>query len=166
MLTPNCLVIGRAVNKVPDDTVLGEMLKGSKRYQLIQQATAEFWRRWASEVTPEAIVRQKWHESNRNLTEGDIVLVHDSSPIKGKYVIAMVDSVKSSRDGRVRSVVVKYRIPNQKDLPGHYSGGTLVKLTRSVQRLSLLLSKEEQCYKLDVGDGIVKQDLEDSIYEG
>ena len=51
VLTPNSLLIGRSLNKVPDDSQLAVHLKKSDRYSLIQQITSEFWKRWAEEVT-------------------------------------------------------------------------------------------------------------------
>ena len=161
ILTPNCLLMGRSSNAVPDDSNLGEHLKKADRYKLIEQVTCDFWRRWTSEITPQYAVRQKWHESGRNLTVGDEVLVHDSSPIKGQYRMAIVETVKKSLDGKVRSCEVSYRIPYSKDDTHKYSGGKQVKISRSVQRLTLLLPVEEQLVKLDVNDGLVKENVKD-----
>ena len=156
VLTPNCLLMGRAINRVPDDAKLVQNLKHSERYALIQQATTDFWKRWAVEVTPESVIRQKWHEDGRNLAIGDVVLVHDSSPIKGKYTLAIVQDVRLSRDNRVRSCTVGYRVPNPKDKVREYTGGKWIKLSRSVQKLSLLLPVEEQVIKLEVKDNVLK----------
>ena len=157
ILTPNCLIIGRSTSSIPDDTNLAGHLKKSERYELIQQVTKDFWSRWVAEVTPEAVIRQKWHESRRNLQPGDVVLIHDKTPLKGKYLLAVVDSVNMSRDGLVRSCSVKYRIPKQSDSVSEYSGGRLITLTRSVQRLTLLLPVEEQQKPVEVEDNIVKE---------
>ena len=155
VLTPNCLIMGRSLNKVPDDSNLASHLKKSDRYQIIQQVTTDFWKRWTEEVTPESVIRQRWHETGRSLQVGDIVLIHESSPIKGRYTLGIVESVKVSQDGLVRSCVVGYRIPSSRDSIGKYSGGKKVTVTRSVQRLSLLLPIEEQSEKLIVnGDQI------------
>ena len=156
VLTPNCLLMGRALNKVPDDEDIIREMKKIDRYELIQQVARDFWARWVTEVTPLHVVRQKWHQTQRNLAKGDIVLVHANSPIKGKYTVAKVDSVNVSDDGKVRSCSVVYRIPNNKDSIADYTGGKLIKLTRSVQRLTLLLSKEEQEENMEVVDGVVK----------
>ena len=43
VLTPNCLLMGKAMNKVPDDSKLEQHLKKSDRYRLIQQVTNNFW---------------------------------------------------------------------------------------------------------------------------
>ena len=67
-----------------------------------------------------------------------------------------MEFVKISRDGLVRSCVVSYRIPSSRDLWNKYSGGRKVSVTRSVQRLSLLLPVEEQNVKLEiVGDQVL-----------
>ena len=71
--------------------------------------------------------------------------------------MAIVETVKKSLDGKVRSCEVSYRIPYAKDATCEYSGGKQIKISRSVQRLTLLLPVEEQLVKLDVDDGIVKE---------
>ena len=161
ILTPNCLLIGRSLNSVPDDTNLGSHLRISDRYQLIQQVTNDFWVRWTQEVTPAAVVRQKWHETGRNLQVGDIVLIHDKSEIKGKYLLGKVEEARMGSDGLVRSCQVGYTVPNAKDSLGTYSGGRKLSVSRSVQRLTLLLPIEEQPGTLIVeGDKVVKQSSE------
>ena len=123
----------------------------------------DFWTRWTEEVTPESIVRQHWHETGRNLSVGDVVLIHEKSPVKGTYKLGLVESVKVSHDGLVRSCVVGYR-NSRRDLMDNSSGGRKVSVTRSVQRLSLLLPVEEQNVKLEiVGDQVLcVVDIEDS----
>ena len=80
------------------------------------------------------------------------MLVHDSSALKGQYKMAKVDEIKTSSDGRVRSCQVSYRIPYSKDDNHKYSGGKVIKLSRSVQRLTLLLPVEEQTENLVICD--------------
>ena len=158
LLTPNSLLIGRSLNAVPDDVQLASHLKKSERYQIIQTVTEEFWKRWAEQVTPEAIIRQKWHEQGRNMREGDIVLIHDKGPIKGKYLLGRIDAVDKSRDDLVRSVKVSYVVPNAKDKSKEYTGGRRITVSRSIQRLTLLLPIESQDTPLQVEDGkIMKQ---------
>ena len=79
---------------------------------------------------------------------GDIALIHEKSPIKGKYNSGIVKSVKVSRDGLIRSCAVGYRACG--DSSAKYSSGKKVTVTRSVQSLSLLLPVEEQNCRLDV----------------
>jgi hypothetical protein len=70
---------------------------------MVQHVTSYFWSKWAEEVTPMTTVRNKWHETGRNLQIGDIVLVHDKSPIKAKYLLTKVESVGTGKDSLVRS---------------------------------------------------------------
>ena len=67
VLTPNCLLMGRTTNAIPDNTGLADKMKKNDRYLLIQQVTLDFWSRRTAEVTPMKVVRQKWHKSRRNL---------------------------------------------------------------------------------------------------
>ena len=160
VLTPNCLLMGRSLNAVPDDTELAGHMKKSDRYQLISQVTSEFWERWSQEVTPEAVIRQRWHETGRNLRVGDLVLLHEKSELKGKYVLGIVEETRMSKDGLVRSCIVGYTIPYNRDPIGRYSGGRRVTVSRSIQRLTLLLPVEEQSSKLVVKDNVVREDVQ------
>ena len=97
-----------------------------------------------------SIIRAKWPETGRNLKTGDVVLIHLKTPIKGKYTMAIVESVETSKDGLVRSCDVGYRIPKSTDPVDTYTGGKWISLTRSVQRLTLILPVEEQTNPLTV----------------
>ena len=81
--------------------------------------------------------------------------MHDENAIKGNYKLAIVQSVKVSSDGLVRSCNVQYRIPSVKDAKNEYSGGKLITLSRSVQRLSLILAVEELSENVVVKDGFI-----------
>ena len=78
------------------------------------------------------------------------MLIHDSSELKGKYRLGIVEATNVGNDGRVRSCSVGYTLPRVKDPLGYYTGGRRILVTRSVQRLSLLLPVEEQSEKLEV----------------
>ena len=108
-------------------------------------------------MTPEHVIRQKWHETGWNLRVGDIVLIHDKSEIKGKYKMGIVEAVKTGEDGQVRSGTVGYMVPRSKDQFGQYSGGKRIQVSRSIQRLTLLLPIEEQNYPLEVVENTIKK---------
>ena len=165
VITPNSLLLGRSLNSVPDDAELAAHLKKSDRYELVQHITSEFWKQWVKQVVPEKVIRQKWHDTGRNLKVGDIVLVHGDSPLKGKYLLGIVSEVKEGSDKLVRSCSVTYTVPSQKDPYNLYSGGKKVTVSRSVQRLSLLLPIEEQsCHIRVKGNKLVKIDIADRSY--
>ena len=54
------------------------------------------------EVTPGLLLRRTWHETGHNLK-----LVHDKMPLKGKYLLAIVEAVSNGKDGLVRSCKVE-----------------------------------------------------------
>ena len=110
ILTPNCLLLGRATNKPAQDDDNEDFGKKSERLQLVADVTQHFWKRWAAEVTPIEVVRQRWHETGRNLRVGDLVLVHEASKVKNKYILARVEMVKESKDGLVLSCSVGYSV--------------------------------------------------------
>ena len=118
VLTPNCLIMGRSTNAAVDDSGLSFNLKPSDRFHLVQQVTADFWVRWASEVTPQYVLRQKWHNTGLDLQIRDVVLIHDASELKGKYRLGLVEAVNVGKDGRVRSCSVGYTLPRSKDKVG------------------------------------------------
>ena len=72
-------------------------------------------------------------------------MICESSPIKAKYKLAVVETVHTSDDGCVRSATVRYVVVN-----GERS--TNIRVDRSVQRLVLILPVEEQDNVLEVKD--------------
>ena len=110
VLTPNHLLLGRSKNILPDDTPVLNGLCASSRYRLVSHVTLKFWERWSLEATPGLITRQKWHCGARNMQVGDVVMVCDSSKIKAKYKLAMVEEFAVGSDGCVRSGVLKYTL--------------------------------------------------------
>lgn len=89
---------------------------------------------------PTLTIRQKWHTARRNLQEGDIVLVQDSDLIRGNWKLAQVEKVKSGSDGKVRDVILRYKISKSDSM----CEGKDRLINRSVHRLVLLLPIEEQ----------------------
>ena len=158
VLTPNSLLMGRSSNVVPDDAEFASYLKHSQKYELIQQVTSEFWTQWVQQVTPEKVIRQKWHSSGRNLKIGDIVLIHEKTQLKGSYVLGVVSQVKENENQLVRSCSVTYTVPNPRDPSNLYTGGRKVTVSRSIQRLSLLLPVEEQIRPLTVKDNVIVEE--------
>ena len=158
VITPNTLLLGRSSIVPPDDTELGEDMPYRDRYKVITQVTEAFWSKWAVEVTPKLVDRKKWHSgSQRELKLGDLVLVADKTAVKAKYRLAIVSAVNTSTDGVIRSAELTYHLPGPGKVElgddGKYkwSGGRRGKLkgraitiTRSVQRLALILGVEEQ----------------------
>ena len=110
LITPNQLLLGRSLNLLPDDADLAEQLPMKSRYRMVQHVTTSFWQRWANEVTPGLVHRQKWHRKGRNLQVNDVVMICEPTKVKAKYRLAIVEEVKTSGDGCVRSATVRYSL--------------------------------------------------------
>ena len=148
LITPNQLLIGRSINVLPDNTEVVENMPMSARFRLVHHVATQFWQRWSTEVSPGLVVRQKWHSVSRNLQVGDLVHICEASKLKAKYKLGVVDSVTVSRDNIVRSVVVRY-VLLQKSSRGDFTT-RIIRVSRSVQRLILILPVEEQHSSLTV----------------
>ena len=108
------------------------------RYRLVNHVTSNFWSRWVSEVSPGLVHRQVWHKKGRNLQIGDVVLISEATSIKSKYRLGVVEVVKLSKDGNVRSATIKYVLVSDGNKV------RVVRVQRSIQRLSLILPVDEQ----------------------
>ena len=118
------------------------------RYRLVHHVTSIFWKNWSSEVSPGLVHRPKWHKKGRNLRVRDLVMICEPTKIKAKYRLGVVDDVKTSNDGCVRSATIRY-VCIQKNPRGEDKVQT-IRVRRSVQRLSLILPVEEQSTNLEV----------------
>ena len=146
VLTPNQLLLGRSVNVLPDDAELVDNLPMKARYRIVNHVTTSFWKQWASTMSPVLVNRPTWHTKGRNLCVNDVVLICQSTAIKGKYRLAVVEEVKVSDDGCVRSVLLRYAIIAKDAKP------RIVHVRRSVQRLVLILPVEEQSSPVEVNE--------------
>ena len=162
IITPNNLIHGRSGNFVPDDAEIAAGLPMAARYRLVHHVTNAFWKKWADVVSPSLVVRQKWHQVSRNVHVGDLVMIGESSPIKAKYKLGVVDAVHPSEDGVVRSATVRYVL-----LQKNNAGRDVVKnitVKRSVQRLALILPVEEQVTPLEVTDNELFSSVKAGVY--
>ena len=101
-------------------------------------------------MTPGLVVRQKWHERTRNLIPGDLVMICDNTKVKAKYRLGVIQSVKKSTDGVIRTATVRYSIVERGGTLGDCGVVTSVRVKRSVQRLSMIMPVEEQESTLSV----------------
>ena len=78
----------------------------SRRWRRVQYLASQFWQRWRQEYIQTLTTRNKWKLPRRSLEQGDIVLIKDSTSARNLWPIGKVKSVKTSRDGIVRSVTL------------------------------------------------------------
>jgi hypothetical protein len=87
--------------------------KLTQRFENVQRAQQEFWKRWIEEVFPERLKQSKWKQDKRDLKIGDIVLRKDETAAGQTYKYAKVTRVHTSADGKVRAADVEYKLPGE-----------------------------------------------------
>ena len=127
-LSPNDLLLGRASPDVPQ-MPMEPNVTGCRRFNFTQSIKSAFWKKWSRDVFPNLVAQPKWHTAQRNLQEGDVVLVQDNNMLRGKWKLAVVKLPKTSKDGKVRRAVLSYRSET----------GAKIEIDRPVQRLILLV---------------------------
>ena len=153
-LSPNDLLLGRATADVPQGP-FKERASNAYRFDFLQQIVNAFWKRWIREVFPSMVVEPKWHVEQRNLIEGDVVLMQDANAVRGEWRKAVVVKPIISKDDKVRRVMIEYG-----------SGGHKVKVERAVQRLILLAPVDQpqagsvQCHPSIVDNSITEAEAD------
>ena len=137
-LSPNDLLLGRSTSKVPNGP-FKESLNPNHRFEFVQQIIEAFWKKWTRDYFPSLLVQKKWHNSQRNVQIGDIVLLQDSNQVRGNWKLAKVSKVFPGIDGKVRNVEVEYKNPSPDEALKKYRGRGYATAKRPVQRLVVLV---------------------------
>ena len=116
-------------------------LYSRKRWRRVQFLVNEFWMRWRKDYLQSLQPRQKWVATRRNLHVGDIVIMKDDNLPRNRWKLALVEETYPDDDGLVRKVRLKIADQNL-DKNGRPTGPA-TRLCRPVQKLILLLSREE-----------------------
>lgn len=146
ILTPNCLLLGRASAENPgvwSDRQLKESTLTS-RSSMVSATSKSFWTHWLRLFAPSLVYRKKWHERERELRLGDVVLVLEDSSFQNQYRLAKVTETFTGKDGIVRRVAVAYKNTKLGEKPREYKGVGYTTVLRSCQRLILIVPVEEQ----------------------
>lgn len=138
ILTPNCQLIGRPYSSNTGNWSSDNSLKS--RLALVSEIASDFWEKWKELYAPILMYQQKWHQPQRNLEVGDVVVVVDTNQLRNQYKIARVHEVYPSEDGKVRKVALSYKNFRVGDKLIEYKGCKNTLIMRSVHRLSLLVS--------------------------
>ena len=78
-----------------------------RRWRQVQSMAEQFWCRWKREYLLGLQQRQKWFKERRNVKIGDVVMIINENLARCHWPLARVSEVKYSKDGLVRSVIVK-----------------------------------------------------------
>ena len=105
VLTPNSFLMPRAVFELHPG--VESVSSYGNAYVKIQTILNDIWKRWQREYLPTLITREKWRSKERDLTEGDLVLLVDDNLSRGKWRMGRVINIFRGNRGHVRSVTVK-----------------------------------------------------------
>ena len=106
-LTPNHILTMKTSMLPPPGLFERHDMYLRKRWRRVQHLAGLFWTRWRNEYILTLQPRQKWNRPQRNLQQGDVVILrYDSSP-RFKRPIARVLSTNPDSKGDVRSVKLK-----------------------------------------------------------
>ena len=107
IVTPSSFLIGNhKTDFVTPDQELRYTKLGAK-FREVVKIEKEIWRHFIREILPEISPRTKWYKTFPPLKIGDLVLVIEEGTPRGHWKMALVEEVKTSTDGIVRSAKVR-----------------------------------------------------------
>ena len=105
-LTPNHLLLLREnIAVTPGQFCESDLYR--RKWRAVQHLADQFWRRWLRQYIPELQRRCKWLQKSRNFKIGDLVLIVDEQTPRGVWPMGIIEDVKTSNDGLVRSAKIR-----------------------------------------------------------
>ena len=102
--TPN--LIGRASPNSPPGRFEECEINSRKRWRIAQALADMIWRRWRKEYLPTLTMRSKWNKEQRNLKEGDLILLKNDDVPRSHWPMGGILKTFPGSDGRVRMAEV------------------------------------------------------------
>ena len=106
-LTPGHFLIGRPLQSLPDPSTSFQPLSLLRQWNLCQNLTRHFWKRWSQEYLVGLRKLTKWKFPSRNLQVGDIVILREDGLVPTKWQLARIMEVHTGRDGIVQVATIK-----------------------------------------------------------
>lgn len=107
ILTPAHFLIGSSMFEVPDKGINDVAVKLSERWELVQNMTRGFWKRWSTEYLTTLQRRSKWQHQQNNFKEGDLVIIKEDNVSTLAWIRGRVIKIHPGQDGKVRVVTLK-----------------------------------------------------------
>ena len=142
-ITPNHLLLGHSGDDSPP-LDYSENSSVTARLAYVTAVYDAWWRSWVKQVLPTLVPLRKWRKISRNITVGDVCLMTYIGNLKDDYRMVRVVRVQPDKKGLVRSVTVAYRKRDSRESSEVYWKKPLIEEIVPVQRLSVLVSAEEQ----------------------
>lgn len=106
-ITPNTLLYGHSNTSLQFAQTTDKDLNWLNMWKATQRLTDIFWKKWSKQYLQHILFSRKWSKDNRNVDEGDVVLIVDPDGPRNIWPKGVVLKTYPSRDGRVRIVDVK-----------------------------------------------------------
>ena len=111
VLTPNhLLILQDNADYTAKELDLGAVYR--RKWKRVMQIRDQFWKAWTSKYLQDLQLRHKWHSETPDVAVGDVVLQVEAGMARGVWPLAVVTSVNTSHDGKVRSVEIKTQKSN------------------------------------------------------
>ena len=166
-LTPNMMLLGRANCDIPTRKY-EDSSSSMARVAYVEEVVAAWWCQHKVQDFAGLVPTQKWREERRCMQKGDIVLIWYSSKSKaGDYRLGRIVWTEVDDDGLVRTVGVKYslvqNLTEKEKLK--YTGIKVKYLRTAVQRLVLIVPREEQDNFVDITKEEEERAMDEALSE-
>ena len=142
-ITPNHLLLGHSGDDSPPLDYV-ENSPVTARLAYVTEVFEAWWRSWVKQVLPSLVPLRKWRKISRNISVGDVCLMTYVGNLKDDYRMVRVTKVHPDKKGLVRTVTVAYRKRDSREGSDVYWKKPLTEEIVHVQRLSVLVSADEQ----------------------
>lgn len=106
-LTAGHLLIGSALNLIPEPSLLPLSDNTLDRFQAIQKSVQMFWKRFYVEYLHTMHPRKKWYRPGIELKVNDLVVIIDDNSPPAKWLMGRVIEMHPGEDGYVRMVTLQ-----------------------------------------------------------
>ena len=114
ILTPNRLLLGRNNDRSPS----GPLLVTNDPHKILKANLEIFtvwFECWLISYVPQLMDHPKWFRNDQDIKVGDIVLfLRTEKEYSRQYQYGKIQSIEPSRDGKIRTVNVRYRNSSEK----------------------------------------------------
>lgn len=106
VLTPSHFLIGHPATKIPEISITHLKPSYLTRWQMVQQLSQHFWRRWHVEYLASLQPKPKWRDHQIQIKVGDIVVIKEESLSVNQWPIGKVIKLHPGSDDITRVVTL------------------------------------------------------------
>lgn len=106
-ITAGHLLTGRALNLIPEPSLLALKDTTLDQFQAIQKGIQMFWKRFYVEYLHHMHPRKKWYKAGSDLNVNDLVVIIDDNLPPAKWLMGRVVELHEGNDGYVRMATVQ-----------------------------------------------------------